>query len=575
MHPLEQVHAHLAANRLGEAAALLDTLPAHDPAVLQARAALAHQAGRPDEAVVLLQAAAAAVPGHPGPALALAQLLGTLGRHVEAEAHLRTLLAAQPGSIDAWYLLGMTRYARRDDVGALEAFTRAHALAPAHPDLQRALAEAHYALEQHAQALPLFDALPAAGADPMLLLRRAQCRRRMGAPGDARALALEATARHPTFAPLWQERGWIEEDLGDADAARAAYLRAQALDPRWADPVGCVIALDRGDAPAELVATADAMAADETIPPTQRAYLHHVLGKRDDARGDYAAAAAHWGRANALRRAVDGTFDRAAYRATIDALIASLDRDTLAALHATALPDERPVFVVGMPRSGTTLVEQVLAAHPAAWGCGERTGIVTIAQAAATATAGAWPRDAARLPQRFRDVEARAYLDEGARLAPHARRLVDKQPYNFLHVGLIAALFADARVVWCRRDPRDIALSIWSESFSPLSDFATDLADILFVVGEQERLMRHWQQVAPVPILSFTYEDVVEAPEAHFRALVDFAGLDWDPACLDFHASGRSVQTISRWQVRQPVHARSVGRWKRYAWLFEGLDAPA
>lgn len=574
MHPLEQVHAHLAAHRLAEAAVLLDTLPAHDPAVLQARAALAHQSGRPDDAVALLQAAAAAVPGHAGPVLALAQLLGTLGRHVEADAHLRTLLAAQPGSIDAWHLLGMMRYARRDDAGALEAFARAHALAPTHPELQRALAEAHFALEQYPQALRLFDAFPAADSDPMLLLRRAQCRRRLGVPADARALVLDATARHPSFAPLWQELGWIEEDLGDAVAARTAYLRAHALDPSWADPLGSLIALDRGDAPAELIARAEAMVADEAVPPTQRAYLHHMLGKREDARGEHAAAAVHWGRANRLRRSVDGALDRASYRATVDALIAALDRDTLAALHATALPDERPVFVVGMPRSGTTLVEQVLAAHPAAWGCGERTGIVSIAQAVGDATGVAWPQQAARLPQAWREAVASAYLAEGARLAPHVLRLVDKQPYNFAHIGLIAILFADARVVWCRRDPRDIALSIWSESFSPLADYATDLGDILFVVAEQQRLMRHWQRCSPVPILEFVYEAVVQDPEMHFRALVDFVGLDWDPACLDFHASGRSVQTISRWQVRQPVHARSVGRWKRYAWLFDGLDVP-
>lgn len=573
MHPLEQVHAHLAAHRLGEAAALLATLPAHDPAVLQALAAHAHLSGRPDEAVVHLQAAVAAAPGHPGPVLALAQLLGTLGRHAEAEAHLQALTRSLPSSVDAWYLLGMTRYARRDDAGALQAFERAHALAPGHPELQRALAEAHYALEHHAQALPLYDALPGAGSDPMVLLRRAQCRRRMGAPEEARGIARDGTARHPAFAPLWQELGWIEEDLGDADAARVAYLQAHALDPRWADPVGSALALARADAPADLVATAEALAADDTVPASQRAFLLHVLGKREDARSEYAAAAACWTRANALRRVVDGAFDRGAYRALVDGLIAALDRDTLAALHATALPDERPMFVVGMPRSGTTLVEQVLAAHPEAWGCGERTGIVAIAQAVQGATGVAWPADAARVPAGWREAQARAYLDEGARLAPSARRLVDKQPYNFLQVGLVAALFAGARVVWCRRDPRDIALSIWSESFSPQSDFATDLGDILFVIAQQERLMRHWQDVSPVPILEFTYEDVVQDPEARFRALVAFAGLDWDPACLDFHASGRSVQTISRWQVRQPVHARSVGRWKRYAALFDGLDA--
>jgi Sulfotransferase family len=129
-------------------------------------------------------------------------------------------------------------------------------------------------------------------------------------------------------------------------------------------------------------------------------------------------------------------------------------------------------------------------------------------------------------------------------------------------------LFADARIVWCRRDPRDVALSIYSESFSPLSGYATDLDDIRFFIEGQERLMRHWQSVSPLPILEVRYEDVVTHTETQARSLIDFAGLPWDAACLEFHRSGRSVQTLSRWQVRQPVHSRSVGRWRNYPQWF-------
>ena len=131
-------------------------------------------------------------------------------------------------------------------------------------------------------------------------------------------------------------------------------------------------------------------------------------------------------------------------------------------------------------------------------------------------------------------------------------------------------LFADARIVWCRRDPRDIALSIFSESFAPSATYATDLDDIAFVIAQQERLMLHWQSVSPLPIIEMQYETVVVDTETQVRRLIDAVGLPWDARCLDFHASGRSVQTLSRWQVRQPVHTRSVGRWRHYPHWFGG-----
>jgi hypothetical protein len=225
--------------------------------------------------------------------------------------------------------------------------------------------------------------------------------------------------------------------------------------------------------------------------------------------------------------------------------------------------------VLGMPRSGTTLVEQMLAAHPLVHGCGELTGIVAIAQAAFDSTGLRWPQDAVHFDTAWLRRCAIDYLQAAETQAPDdAIRLIDKQPYNFLHVGLIAMLFADARIVWCRRDPRDIALSIFSESFSPLSSYATDLDDIRFFIEEHERLMRHWQSVSPLPILEVRYEDVVTNTEAQARQLIDFAGLPWNPACLEFHRSSRSVQTLSRWQVRQPVHSRSVGRWRNYPQWF-------
>ena len=577
---LQRLYALLQQTRVVEAEqamqALLRDFP-QQPAVFRALATLQQVAGRHDAAIEAMRLAVSLAPGEASLQLDLGQVLAGVGRADEAIAAFARAVELQPGLVGGWYLLGMTLYGAKRDGEALSALRRANALAPEQPQILRALAEAEYAVEHHADALALFDRLVAAGqgGDPGMPLRRSQCQRHLGTPGRALATVRDGLARFPDQAPLWLELGWVQEDLGDADEAQAAYARAHALAPDWGDPLGSAIALARAAAPEDLVRKAEAMSADVALPGPQRAYLHHVLGKREDARGEYAAAATHWAEANRLRRESDGGFDRADVTAKVDAAIAAFTPERLVACRRQALHDPRPMFVLGMPRSGTTLAEQILAAHPAAHGCGERTGIVGIAQTLSDERGTGWMQRLEDIPADWLRSRAGAYLAGAGEAAKDAQRFVDKQPYNFLHVGLIAMLFADARIVWCRRDPRDIALSIYSESFSPLSTYATDLDDIAFMIAEQERLMRHWQAVSPLPILELRYEDVVADTDAQIRRLIDFGGLPWDDRCLAFHASGRSVQTLSRWQVRQPVHARSVGRWRRYPQWFGGDDITA
>jgi tetratricopeptide (TPR) repeat protein len=571
---LAEVYALLQQSRLqeaGQALSLLTLQAPRDPAVHRARAVVAQMGGRPDAAIDAMRMAVGLAPGAAALWMELGQLLASAMQIDEAIAAFRRATAQQPDLIEAWYFLGMTLYGARRDAEALPVLARAHALAPEHPQILRALAETEYALEYYAEALTRYDRIAAAGQgiDAMLFLRLSQCRRRLGEPQAALMVARAALERFPDDAPLRMELGWVHEDIGDAAQAQEAYAHAHALRPGWGDPLAASIALLRADAPEDMVREADAMLVQAVVSEHEQAYLHHVLGKRDDARGDYAGAARHWSAANTLRRHVDNAFDRAEFSAKVDAAIEALTSNLLRLRHRDALRDERLIFIVGMPRSGTTLVEQILAAHPQVYGCGELTGIVSIAQNAFERTGLLWPQEAVRFDAAWLRGSAAGYLQAAAMQAPpEAKRLVDKQPYNFLHVGLIAMLFADARIVWCRRDARDVALSIFSESFSPLSSYATDLEDIRFFIEEQQRMMRHWQTVSPLPILEVRYEEVVADTEAQARRLIDFAGLPWDPSCLEFHRSGRSVQTLSRWQVRQPVHMRSVGRWRNYPQWF-------
>lgn len=257
-----------------------------------------------------------------------------------------------------------------------------------------------------------------------------------------------------------------------------------------------------------------------------------------------------------------------ALRRRCDETIRVFTRTKLERARASGSGEERPVFVVGMPRSGTTLVEQLLASHPQARGCGEMTVLVRMAQRLALLES-AGTEDFVEEASSLAGELAREYIEVAAARAGGASlRLVDKQPYNFFHLGLAGLVFPRARAIWCRRDPRDVALSIYSENFAPQSTFATDLSDIAFLIAIQEKLMRHWQRVAPLSIIEIDYESLTSQFETQAKRLVSFVGLDWNPACLDFHANSRPVQTLSKWQVRQPVHSRSVGRWRNYPQWF-------
>jgi tetratricopeptide (TPR) repeat protein len=571
---LEAIHALLSASRFAEAERMLaDGLSARSnaPEWHHAHAALLQMTGRSQEAVAAIRRAIALAPQSAALRLALGQVLASARNIDQAVAAFREAAALQPNFAEAWYLLGMTLYGAQRDREALPALQQAYALAPAHPQIVRALAETQYALERFPEALALYERIATNGManDAAVPLRLSQCQRRSGSPERALMHVKAGLECFPDDAPLWLELGWVQEDLGDAAQAQAAYARAHALRPEWADPLGAAIALARASTPKTLIDEAETLLASGRLPEQQQAFLHHTLGKHADSAGEYANAASHWQAANRLRRKIDGGFERDVFVAQVDAAIETFTRDALNGPRDAALNDPRPLFVVGMPRSGTTLVEQILAAHPQAYGCGELTGIVSIAQDIPVQTGLRWPQDAARIDAAWLRECANRYLRLAEKGAPNgAQRLVDKQPYNFLHIGLISMLFVDARVVWCRRDPRDIALSIFSESFSPASTFATDLDDIAFVIAQQERLMRHWQPVSPVPILEVVYESVVADTETQIRRLIDFADLPWDDRCLEFHNSGRSVQTLSRWQVRQPMHSRSVGRWRNYPQWF-------
>jgi hypothetical protein len=287
--------------------------------------------------------------------------------------------------------------------------------------------------------------------------------------------------------------------------------------------------------------------------------VHFALGKANDDIGDYPTAIRHFDAANKIRSKY-GSFDGVALARRVDRLIAGTPQGF--ASPAIGVDDPTPILIVGMPRSGTTLVEQILSSH------------------AAVAAGGELPfwaqRDtvSADLPNITGDdliVVANDFLAQMRTISPIAARVTDKMPFNFGLLGAIHRILPRATLIHCRRHPIDTCLSIYTTSFESSFDFASDRRSLVAYYRQYERLMAHWREVLPpARLFEVDYETLVSNPEPQTRQLVAACGLEWDDACLSPHLNKRSVTTASLWQARQPIYKSSVERWRRYEpWLGE------
>jgi len=306
----------------------------------------------------------------------------------------------------------------------------------------------------------------------------------------------------------------------------------------------------------------------ELAAPPQRRIdniaLNFAAAELLDRVGRYDEAFAHARQANQL---VGAKYEPAQVERSVDALIAYFTRRKIQSLPRSTLGDERPVFIVGMPRSGTSLVEQILASHPDVYGAGELEAIFQIAGQAEARLSGrgfAFPQSLDGITSSLADELAANYLRPLTALAPAARRITDKLPLNFLQLGLISILFPQARVIHCMRDPRDTCLSCYMTHFSSGNEFSYDLRSCGHFYRQYEKLMTHWKRALDLPILDVIYGQLVEDAEGQSRRMVEFLGLPWDPQCLRFYDNTRYVPTASNAQVRQPIYQSSVGRWRHY-----------
>jgi len=296
--------------------------------------------------------------------------------------------------------------------------------------------------------------------------------------------------------------------------------------------------------------------------PEHAIMAHYDLAKFWSQRGERDSAFAHWVRGH-KELARFQPFSRAAHAAFIDANIAAFDAARFAGARA-GNTDAAPVFVVGMPRSGTTLTEQILAAHGQVHGAGERPALARCFWENGGADTASAVRRVAQLQSPALDGLAGQYLADLHALDPGAARIVDKMPLNANYLGLMALLMPGAKVIACARDPRDIGLSIFTFRFYGVHAYANDLADLGWYIGQHGRLMAHWRAALPNPVMTVRLSDWVDDFDGTLRRVLTFLDLPYDAACENFHEVERRVRTVSRTQVRERVNARGIGRWRQY-----------
>jgi tetratricopeptide (TPR) repeat protein len=567
--------------RTDEALEAFRSAVARDPAMAKARANLGQALVDSGEAAEALPHCQEAVRLQPDLAAAhnnLGNALRTLERWPEAHAAYAEALRLSPelGNARIHAYLGLALQHDRKLAQAFACFRRAVERAPDDAEMWQYLANAHAADEDYAAAIPCCERIVALKPDwAQGYTDLGWAFQEEGRIEEAAACYHRAMALQPDDVDALVKLGGLHEELGEMTEAEICYQRARAARPEAPAPLACLATLLRGQLPDAVRDVIRARLEDSRLEVGPRGNLLFGLAHACDARGDHAEAAACLEQANVLaldrRRRQGRLYDPAEHSRFVDRLIEGFTPELFGRLAGAGDPTRQPVFVFGMPRSGTTLVEQVLASHSRVHGAGEP----RLARQTFEAIPGVVGRDAGTVPC-LNALDAPSVRELGGRhlaglqaIVDRDRpgfvpdRLVDKMPDNYLYLGLLALLFPRATLIHVRRDPRDVALSCWMTNFRSIR-WANDPEHLAGRIRDHHRLMAHWQAVLPARLHEVVYEELVDEFEAEARRLVMACDLDWEPACLQFHQTVRPVRTASVTQVRQPLYRKSLARWRHY-----------
>ena len=521
------------------------------------------QAGRPGDAIVPLRDAALLEPTNAMIQHDLGLACLEVGRVPDAVDALQRAVAANPRYADAYFRLGIA-LEKLDNIGAaIVAYDRATELLPSLTEAWFRAGALVYTLGHRDEAIGCFRRA-AANGDNSSFARLGKARALLieDRNREAEQVLRKTLALDPKNAMAYDLLGNLLSEFGRFDEARDCFQCAIAIAPLLAgsyyDLVRCRPISNDDDG---LLQRMEAALATPELDAAQRLRVHLAIGKAAEDLGDYGLAMQHFDTADDVRRGF-ASFDSAAFSTEIDRLIACCTPEFMARAPELGIGDATPILIIGMPRSGTTLVEQIVSMHPEVGAGGELNFW--------NERGAAWRQSGAagnRTP--FLAKAAADYLRVLRTVAPRAARVTDKMPFNFLWAGLIHVAFPRAIIIHCRRAAVDTALSIHQTHFHPSVAFPTGGAELVAYFRSYQRLVDHWRSVLPADrFIEVDYEDLTTAPEPVIRRIIAACGLAWHDACLRPESNPRAVKTPSKWQTRQPIYRTSVARWRRYEpWL--------
>lgn len=596
---------HQQAGRLHEAMAtyrrILKTVP-DLPEALSFLGLARHQSGKSTEGIRLMRKAVVLQPVNAIFHNNLGFVLAATGDFLEAERHHREAVRLQAGFAEAWYNLGLALQNQNKLDEAVNAYMKAVELRPNYPkvyvnlagvlqdlgrfkDSQKAseaalqyqpgLIEA-FVLQIHALIeMDRFDeaekraceALKLHPDNPQLLVSLGKVLSEVGRPDQAIAALQKAASLDSNGVGALTQLGILFQVVGNHKEAGECFLKALDINPGFtAATHGLAQSRKFSAEDRNIIEKLERALATSGRSVKDKINLHFALGKIYDDCGQYDDAFAHYEAGNALKKQTV-RFDRNAHKTYIDDVISVFSEEFInSRAGQVGHESDLPVFIVGMPRSGTTLVEQIIGSHPAVKSAGELPYLrmVLHSMLSSLRTSMTFPLGAGLIDKNaFRDI-AQEYLDKLPPCDAGQIRITDKLLTNYLLIGLIALLFKNARIIHCRRDPMDTCLSIFFQHFSKPHPYAYDLDDLGFCYRQYDRLMQHWRHILGGRLHEVDYSHLIENQESASRKLIEYCGLEWNDQCLVFHKSERPVKTASQWQVRQPIYKSSLRRWKHY-----------
>jgi len=555
-------------HQLGIAIPLLAQVAERDPSSFLAHHWLSvalRRGKKPSEALAMAEKAVALNRQEPQALFQLGMCHKDLENWESAESYLRSTAKISPHISSFQYQLGLVLDQLGRSSDALVAYRRAVALNPSHVDALYCIGQMlvrdldFRGAKEHADRMLEVDSNSVSGHSLLASASVGLNKAAEAAHHVGRVLELE-----PDQPEVLTHCATILHAIGQSKEADNLYRRSIELEPRQGYAYYALVRSQKvADSDLHLVREMEKAQVEPSLPRRHRGYLEYALGKAYGDLGDFQSAMSHYDDANlAIRHQKLGSaqFDREDFRRGADFAIRTLGSDFIDGYRSAGMPDELPVFVVGMMRSGTTLVEQILSSHGEIGAAGEQ-------RFWSENRGGAYDQD------RLRALAA-SYLKTLNEIAPGKSRVVDKLPENYAHLGLIHVALPNARIIHVRRHPVDTCLSIWTTPNSSRVPWTNDKRDIVFVYKEYLRLMEHWRRIIGSDrLLEIDYEDLVTEPERVSRQMVAFCGLAWDGKCLRPEENTRAVATPSDWQVRQPIYRTAVERWRTYKpWLGEFMD---